>query len=104
MTRMASPDRYAPRTCWITVSRLGSVSATSAGPSSSSVAHRNMSEDLQFRRPGLPRQQILHTNLPLAGRIVQSYGYKFAGAASRRQQISGVIADGLSGWVHKVDM
>src|SRR5260370_3682425 len=104
MTPMASPDRYPRRTCSMTVWRLGAVSAASAGQNNTRTSHRNMSEDLEARSLGLACEQIFHTNLPSAGRVVNGYGDESGGATLRSQQISGVVADGLPGWIHHIDM
>src|SRR6516165_9869593 len=104
MTRIASSDRYAPRTCWMTVSRLGLVCAVAAGASSRKMPHRHMSEDLKRRSLGLPREQILNSNLPTACRIINGHGYQLARAAFGCKQISGVVGHDLSGGIHHVDM
>src|SRR4051794_12685616 len=106
MTCMASPDRYPPRTFSITVCRPGALSAADAGNtlSNTKTSQRNMSEDLDGRCFGLARKQIVHANCPSPRRIIEGYRNEFAGAALGSKQISGVVTDGLSGWIHYIDM
>src|SRR5205807_1880781 len=82
----------------------GVLSAANAGPSSSKTRQRTMSKDLEAGCFGLTRQQVLHANLPSARRVIDCYRNEPAGATFRRQQIAGVIADRLPGWIYHIDM
>src|SRR4051812_22956319 len=104
MTRIASADRYVPRTWSITFGRVGASSAASAGPKHSDKAsQRNISEDLECGCFGLAGQHVSHANLPTSRRIVDGDGNYFRCVAFRRQHVAGVPGDRLAGWIHYVE-
>src|ERR1043166_8896361 len=103
MTCIASGDWYAPRTCSITASSVGSAATAGARAGNRRTRQRHISKDLEARRFQLAGDQVLHANLPTARRVAEGYRDQSAGPSFGREQISGVVTDGLPGWIHHVD-
>src|SRR5436305_14280191 len=104
MIRIASPERYPPRTCSMTAARVGTPSAAIAVPQQRRRRQRSISEDLEARRLCLRAQQVFHPNLPASRGVVDGDRNEAGGAAFRREHITGVVTDDLAGWIHDVDV
>src|SRR5437868_8440587 len=104
MIRIASAERYAPRTCSMTAAKVGASSAAIAVPQQRMTRQRSISEDLEARRFCLGRQQVFDPNLPASGWVVDRDRNQPGGTAFGREHITGVVTDDLAGWIRNVDV